>query len=54
MASNIEEAKIQRRYYADTASKYNDMHFHENDEHYFALTWMLAAIDVSDHRGSNS
>jgi ubiquinone/menaquinone biosynthesis C-methylase UbiE len=45
MAFNIEEAEIQRRYYAENASRYDDMHVHEHDAHYFALTWMLAAID---------
>ena len=31
------EAELQRRYYAETAHKYNAMHVHEKDEHYFAL-----------------
>src|SRR5262245_55223378 len=47
MISNIEEAEIQRRYYADTASKFDDLHIHHNNDahHHLALTWMLAAID---------
>lgn len=36
---------IQRRYYAETARKYKEMHVNEGDEHYFALCLMLAAVD---------
>lgn len=40
-----DEVTIQRRYYAETAGKYEAMHVNEGDEHYFALCQMLAAID---------
>jgi ubiquinone/menaquinone biosynthesis C-methylase UbiE len=36
---------IQRQYYAATADRYDSMHVHRGDEHYFALGVMLAAID---------
>ena len=39
------EAELQRRYYAETAQKYNAMHVHEEDEHYFALGIMVGVID---------
>jgi ubiquinone/menaquinone biosynthesis C-methylase UbiE len=37
------EIDIQRRYYAETAGKYDDMHVRENNEHSFALG-ILAGI----------
>ena len=39
------EALLQQSYYADTAEKYDAMHVHEHDEHYFALCVMLGAVD---------
>ena len=39
------EADIQQRYYADTAHRYNDMHVRRDDEHYFALSLLVAAIE---------
>lgn len=39
------EVAIQQRYYAETAQKYESMHVHEGDEHYFALCVMLGAVD---------
>jgi ubiquinone/menaquinone biosynthesis C-methylase UbiE len=39
------EVEIQRRYYAETAAKYDAMHVNEGDEHYFALCLMVAAVD---------
>jgi SAM-dependent methyltransferase len=45
MLSNIEDVEIQRRHFADNASKFDDRHIHKNDTHHFALSWMLAAID---------
>jgi ubiquinone/menaquinone biosynthesis C-methylase UbiE len=39
------EVEIQQRYYAETAQKYESMHVHTGDEHYFALCVMLGAVD---------
>jgi SAM-dependent methyltransferase len=39
------EADIQQRYYAETAHEYNDKHLHRDDEHYFALSLLVAAIE---------
>jgi SAM-dependent methyltransferase len=39
------EIDIQRRYYAATAQDYDAMHVIEGDEHYFAMSFMLGAID---------
>ena len=38
-------SEIQRQYYAETADRYDSMHVHAGDEHYFALGVMLAAVD---------
>jgi ubiquinone/menaquinone biosynthesis C-methylase UbiE len=38
-------SEIQRQYYAQTADRYDSMHVHTGDEHYFALDVMLAAVD---------
>jgi len=38
-------SEIQRQYYAETADRYDSMHVHAGDEHYFALEVMLAAVD---------
>ena len=42
-----EEIKIQRDYYSRTASKYDEMHVdtNEQDEHFFALAFLIAALD---------
>lgn len=37
--------RIQRQYYAQTATEYEELHMQPDDEHYFALAWMLACID---------
>lgn len=39
------EIEIQRRYYAETANQYDSMHLDGNDEHFFALSFMVGAID---------
>lgn len=39
------EVEIQRQYYRDTAGTYNDKCVHEKDEHYFALSFLVAALD---------
>ena len=41
----MEEIAIQRRYYAETAARYDAMHLRENDEHFFALSFLVAAIN---------
>lgn len=38
-------SEIQRQYYAATADRYDSLHVHAGDEHYFALGVMLAAVD---------
>lgn len=39
------EVEIQRKYYRDTAGKYNETCVHEKDEHYFSLSFLLSALD---------
>jgi ubiquinone/menaquinone biosynthesis C-methylase UbiE len=34
--------QIQRSYYADTANRYDSMHVHQDDEHSFALRFMIS------------
>jgi ubiquinone/menaquinone biosynthesis C-methylase UbiE len=46
-----EAIEIQRAYYAGTANHYDDMHVHEDDEHSFALRFMLS---VTEHLGVRS
>jgi SAM-dependent methyltransferase len=42
----VKETEIQRSYYAETAHRYNEMHVHgKDDEHNFALSFMVAALD---------
>ena len=38
--------QIQRNYYSETADRYDQMHLHEDDEHYFALQFMSSMIMV--------
>jgi len=48
MTENIsDEIQFQRDYYSKTATAYDDMHVNANekDEHFFALTFMIAALD---------
>ncbi|MFH1039278.1 MAG: class I SAM-dependent methyltransferase [PVC group bacterium] len=46
MSSNVPaEVEIQRKYYAGTAGRYNEMHVREKDAHYFALSLMVATLD---------
>lgn len=40
-----QEEELQRRYYAETAHKYEKMHVHDGDEHSFALCMMLGYLD---------
>jgi ubiquinone/menaquinone biosynthesis C-methylase UbiE len=39
------DVDIQRAYYADTAHKYDEMHVSEDDEHGFALQFMLSVLE---------
>lgn len=36
--------QIQRNYYAETANRYDGMHVHQDDEHSFALRFMISFI----------
>jgi ubiquinone/menaquinone biosynthesis C-methylase UbiE len=47
MMSLENEIKIQRRYYAETAHRFNEMHVHASDEHSFALSFLVSFIDYS-------
>jgi ubiquinone/menaquinone biosynthesis C-methylase UbiE len=40
-----EAEQLQRAYYSKTAEQYEDMHLQPDDEHYLALSWMLAFVD---------
>ncbi len=42
------EQRIQRAYYAQTASRYDEMHVHDGGEHYFALGLLRVAIEMLD------
>jgi len=41
-----EEVTLQRSYYAATAQQYEARHVHERDEHYLALSWLAAMIEL--------
>jgi ubiquinone/menaquinone biosynthesis C-methylase UbiE len=43
-SSTQKATEIQRAYYVATADRYDDMHVHEDDEHSFALRFMLSVI----------
>ncbi len=40
-----QEIEIQRQYYANTAQQYEEIHVKEEDEHFFALSFMLSVLD---------
>ena len=45
MSNNTtDEIEKQRRYYAETANLYDAMHVNEQDEHFFALSFLVAAL----------
>lgn len=46
--SPLSEIEIQRSYYRDTAQIYDQLHVHEKDVHYFALTFMAGMIEFLD------
>jgi SAM-dependent methyltransferase len=50
MSAESCEIETQRRYYAETAAKYDDMHVAEKDEHSFALSLLTASLDYLDIR----
>jgi ubiquinone/menaquinone biosynthesis C-methylase UbiE len=39
------EVAIQREYYARTADKYEEMHIHSSDAHFFSLQFLVASLD---------
>jgi SAM-dependent methyltransferase len=41
----MDEISTQRKYYAETAARYDEMHVHNDDAHFFALCWLSAIID---------
>jgi ubiquinone/menaquinone biosynthesis C-methylase UbiE len=45
MKNTTEEIEEQRRYYAATANLYDDMQVKEQDQHSFALSFLVAALD---------
>lgn len=45
MIRTDKERNLQRLYYENTASKYDELHLDKHDEHYFALRFMVGAID---------
>jgi ubiquinone/menaquinone biosynthesis C-methylase UbiE len=44
-SDNSHETVVQHRYYAKTAQEYDAMHVNQVDEHFFALSIMLGALD---------
>lgn len=45
MSNATDEIEMQRHYYAETANFYDAMHVNEQDEHFFALSFLVAALD---------
>jgi len=41
----MNETALQRKYYADTAARYEEMHVEEQDEHFFALGFLAASVE---------
>jgi ubiquinone/menaquinone biosynthesis C-methylase UbiE len=39
------EVQVQRAYYARTAQEYDEMHVRDDDEHGFALSFLIAAVE---------
>lgn len=42
---SLNDQMLQRKYYKDTATRYDEMHLSENDEHYFALNFIVGMFD---------
>lgn len=45
MGNTMDEVENQRRYYAKTAGQYEAMHVNEKDEHFVALSFLLASLE---------
>jgi ubiquinone/menaquinone biosynthesis C-methylase UbiE len=45
MKSVKTDIQIQRQYYAQTAHQYDDMHVCQDDEHFFALSFLVGMLD---------
>jgi ubiquinone/menaquinone biosynthesis C-methylase UbiE len=45
MTNDVSEIALQRTYYAKTARVYDDLHVHQKDEHFLALSWLASIID---------
>lgn len=48
--SSEEEVNLQRKYYAETATKYDAMQISDQDEHQFALAFLSAIIEYHEIR----
>ncbi len=46
MGSKSVDSEIQREYYAKTAARYDSMHVHVGDEHFFAMHLLLGYIEL--------
>lgn len=42
------EIEIQRKYYTETAQEYESVHVNQDDEHFFALSFMLSVLERLD------
>ena len=45
MSSFKNEVEMQQEYYSKSAGQYDSMHVNEQDEHFFALSFMVAMLD---------
>lgn len=45
MASDLDDVEMQRSYYAATAASYERTHIKDEDEHFFALSFLVASLD---------
>jgi ubiquinone/menaquinone biosynthesis C-methylase UbiE len=45
MKKTTDEIEKQKRYYSETANKYESAHIKEKDEHSFALSFLIASLD---------
>lgn len=43
--NSADETEMQRHYYSETAHLYDKMHVNEQGEHFFALSFLVAALD---------
>lgn len=42
---SLNDIDLQRQYYQDTSAQYDNMHITRNDEHFFALSFMVGMLD---------